>query len=247
MTKIKLDRKSIVPLYHQVVEKIKELIKKGEFTQGERIPSETELMKMFNVSRNTIRQAVQELIANGYLYVERGKGTFISKTIFDYPVERLSGFTEEMKSLGFDAKSKILLLDIITPTKEIQKELKLNSSEQVYRLKRVRFSNGIPIAIEEAFIPYGNFKGLLDNFTEESSLYKTFDDKFGVQPYYAEEVIEVSLTDKEESKHLNVEERFPVFRIKRRTFDKAGNLIEFVRSVYRGDFYRVTLHLRRLP
>ena len=245
MTRIRLDKKSAVPLYRQVSEKIKEMIKSGTLTPGSRIPSETELMDIFDVSRNTVRQAVSELISSGYLYVERGKGTFISKNIFDHPVERLSGFTEEMKSLGFDAKSKILTLAVENASKEVCNNLNVPLGSPVYHLKRVRFSNKIPIAIEEAFIPYDSFKGLLDNFTEESSLYRAFYEKFGIKPFYAEELIEASLTNKDESESLGVKKNFPVFRIERRTFDVKGNIIEFVKSVYRGDFYRLRLHLRR--
>lgn len=242
----KIDKHSAIPLYVQVLNRIKELIDSQTWKQGELIPSENELKEMFGVSRNTVRQAISKLISMGYLYIEKGKGTFVSKVIFSNPRDRLLGFSEEMKSSGFDPVSKILHLGVEEADSEIAKELGIVEGDKVYRLKRLRYSNSFPISIEEAFISYNIFKGLLDNFSEKSSLYSTFMDKFGVQPFYAEEVVEASLANEEETALLGIKKGSPVFRLKRRTFDRSGNILEFVKSVYRGDIYRINLHLRRL-
>ncbi|BAL80419.1 GntR family transcriptional regulator [Caldisericum exile] len=242
----KIDKTSAVPLYLQVAEGIRELIDSKEFKQGEPIPPENELMEIFGVSRNTVRQAISRLISMGYLYIEKGKGTFVSKVIFNHPSDRLLGFSEEMKSSGFDPVSKILHIGVENATREVAEELLIKAGDSVYRLKRIRFSNGLPVSIEEAFIKYENFKGLLDNFDERSSLYATFVEKFGVQPFYAEETVEASLVKSDEISLLGIKEGAPVFRIRRRTFDRSGEILEFVRSVYRGDIYRINLHLRRI-
>jgi GntR family transcriptional regulator len=242
----RIDKTSAVPLYLQVSEGIRELIENQTWRQGEPIPSENELMEMFNVSRNTVRQAVSRLIAMGYLYIEKGKGTFVSKIFFNHPTDRLLGFSEEMKLQGFDPISKILKSGVFEASEEIAKELLINNGDKVYVLKRLRYSNGLPISIEEAFIKYNSFEGLLDGFNESSSLYSTFMEKFGVQPYYAEETVEASLANQEETVLLNVKVGSPVFRIKRRSFDRSGEILEFVKSVYRGDIYRINLHLRRI-
>ncbi len=238
-----LDRESAVPLYFQVENLIKKYIESGNWKGGQKIPSEQELCKMFDVSRNTVRKAISDLIEEGILYIEHGKGTFVPHKMFNHPSERLLGFSEEMKRKSVSPSSKILKSGLINAPSFVKEVLKDN---KVFNLKRVRFADKKPIAIEDAYLPAGKFPSLLDNFTEKSSLYETLKRKFGVQPYYATETIEADLPDKAEAKLLQITKNRPILRIERRSFIKSGEIIEFVKAAYRADIYRITLNLRRI-
>ncbi len=243
LSDVSVDKDSAVPLYFQVENLIKKSIEKGALKNGEKIPSEAELCKMFDVSRNTIRKAISDLIEEGVLYIEHGKGTFVSQKMFNHPSERLFGFTEEMKRKSARPSSKILEKTVLKPPECVQEALK---TDTVYRLKRLRFTGEKPIAIEDAYLPFDKFPNLFENFTDKSSLYETLKRKFGLVPYYATETIEAALPTKEEAELLQISKSQPIFRIERRTFIKSGELIEFVHAVYRADIYRITLNLRRV-
>lgn len=238
-----IDKESALPLYFQLENIIKESIEKGELKGGDKIPSEDELCKLFNISRNTVRKAINDLIKEGILYIERGKGTFVSYKIFDHPSERLMGFSEEMKLKNINPSSKIIEKAVIETPSFLKETF---DSDKVYKLKRLRFAGDKPIAIEEAFLPYSKFKNLFEDFTEKDSLYETLKVKFKVVPYYASEIIEATLPNKEEANLLQIQLNQPVFRIKRKTFIKQGEIIEFVNAVYRADLYRITLNLKRI-
>ncbi len=240
---ITIDRESAVPLYFQVEKLIKNYIESGDWKSGEKIPSEQELCKMFDVSRNTVRKAISDLIEEGILYIEHGKGTFVPHKTFNHPSERLLGFTEEMKRKKVSPGSKILEMKEIKTPPCIKDILK---ADRVLRLKRLRFANEKPIAIEDSYLPSDKFPDLFENFTEKSSLYETLKKRFGVQPYYAAESIEADLPSEKEASLLKIATNKPVLRIERRTFVKSGEIIEFVRAVYRADIYRITLNLRRI-
>ncbi len=239
---IRIDKNSALPLYFQVESLIKEKIKNGEWKNGSKIPSENALTEQFNVSRNTVRKAIADLIDEGILYVEHGKGTFVSQRIFNYPTERLFGFSEEMRKKNVKPGAKILIKDVINADEEIKKVL---NTDKVYRLKRLRLANRKPLAIEDAYLPYNRFPHLMDGFSENMSLYETLKTKFGVEPFYAVESIEATLPRKDEIELLNIKSNLPLLRIKRKTYLKNGEIIEFVKSVYRSDVYRITLNLKR--
>ncbi len=238
-----LDRESAVPLYFQVENLIKSYIKSGNWKSGEKIPSEQELCKMFDVSRNTVRKAISDLIEEGILYIEHGKGTFVPHKMFNHPSERLLGFSEEMKRKNVTPGAKILISKLIDAPSFVRDVLK---EKKVFNLKRLRLADDKPIAIENAYLPESKFPDLLSGFTAKSSLYETLRKKYGVQPYYATETIEASLPNGEETQLLKIKNDKPVLRIERRTFIKSGEIIEFVKAVYRADIYRITLNLRRI-
>ncbi len=238
-----LDRESAVPLYFQVENLIKSYIKSGNWKSGEKIPSEQELCKMFDVSRNTVRKAISDLIEEGILYIEHGKGTFVPHKMFNHPSERLLGFSEEMKRKNVTPGAKILISKLIDAPSFVRDVLK---EKKVFNLKRLRLADDKPIAIENAYLPESKFPDLLSRFTAKSSLYETLRKKYGVQPYYATETIEASLPNGEETQLLKIKNDKPVLRIERRTFIKSGEIIEFVKAVYRADIYRITLNLRRI-
>ena len=163
--------------------------------------------------------------------------------MFNHPSERLFGFTEEMKRKNVTTSSRILEKTVLKPPECVQEVLK---TDTVYRLKRLRFVGEKPIAIEDAYHPFDKFPNLFENFTDKSSLYKMLKRKFGIVPYYATETIEAFLPTGEEAKLLQIPESKPILGIERRTFIKSGELIKFVRAIYRTDIYRITLNLRRV-
>ncbi len=244
--KSSIDRNGTLPLHYQLEMIIREHIDKHVWNPGMKISSELDLCKEFGLSRNTVRQALLNLVDKGILYREQGHGTFVSQLPFDYPTDRLMGFTEEMKKTGMTSGARILIAETAAVSSRMADDLGLQSGADMHRLKRLRLADEKPVALEDAYLPTSLFPEILDDFLPGDSLYERMKRMYGVIPASATERIEACRPSTEEARLLQITRATPVLRIQRRTFLKNGIPIESVESVYRGDTYRLVFNLRRL-
>lgn len=114
-----INKHSPVPIYHQIEEQLKAMIDKGELQPDMLLPSEREYSETFGISRMTVRQALSNLVSQGYLYRQKGKGTFVSKQKIKQPLQGLTSFSEDMKSRGRKPSSKLLRFEIIKADEHI--------------------------------------------------------------------------------------------------------------------------------
>lgn len=227
------------PLYHQLANDLRKLILGGQITSGESIPSERILSDKTNASRVTVRKAIDQLIMEGLLFRRQGSGTFISERI-EHKGEDLSGFTDEMRTLGVDPSSIWLMKMHAQATTEEANALKLSTGTQVCRLSRVRLSNDMPMGIENTIIP-AQFLPDLDTLTD--SLYHVLQTN-NRSPSYGEQKVTASIASPTEAGLLSIKEGGPVLRIERYTFLQDNTPLEYTRSVYRGDKYVFTSKLQ---
>ena len=169
----KLDKDVPIPLYFQLKEIIEEKITSGQLEPGDLLPSERELSDRYNISRPTIRQALQELVNEGLLYREKGKGTFVAKPKIKYGfIQRLTTFYEDMERKGYKLKTKIRKQEIREAPKRIAEKLNLKTDNKVIFLDRVRYIEEEPIVRVLNFVPYEKCPRLIDINLEDKSLYK---------------------------------------------------------------------------
>lgn len=240
-----IDRNGVLPFYYQLETSIRERIRDHVWNPGTKIPSELDLCKEFGLSRNTVRQALLNLVGKGVLYREQGHGTFVSQLPFDYPTDRLVGFTEEMRRRGIVVRAQILVAEKATVSLTAADELGIPAGADVYRLKRLRFADKKPVCLQDTCLSATLFPGILDEFSSDDSLYERMEQMYALTPAFATERIEASRPSAEEARLLQITKAMPVLRIHRRTFLKNGTPLESVKSVYRGDMYCVVLNLRR--
>jgi len=242
-----LDAESPKPLYEQIKEYILHNINEGTYSPHTRIPSERKLSELFGVSRLTVSKAVKELVQDGWLYVQIGKGTFINDDQIHQELETLTGFTEEMTRRGQKTHSRVLKAEKISPPEHVSSRLKLVMGVDVVQLVRVRFANDQPIAIGTSWISTARCPDILDNHDfERESLYNVFRQDYRFHLTHAEQVFEARAATAYEAQQLHVEINFPVLAITRVTFTESNTPLEFVESVYRGDRYKFSAILRRL-
>lgn len=227
------------PLYHQLANDLRKLILGGQISSGESIPSERMLSDKTNASRVTVRKAIDQLVLEGLLFRRQGSGTFISERI-EHKGEDLSGFTDEMRTLGVDPSSIWLLKMHAQATSEEASALKLPTGTQVCRLSRVRLSNDTPMGIENTIIP-AQFLPDLDCLTD--SLYHVLQ-SYNRSPSFGEQKVTASIASPTEAGLLSIKEGGPVLRIERYTFLQDNTPLEYTRSVYRGDKYVFTSKLQ---
>jgi GntR family transcriptional regulator len=238
-----LDKKGFIPLYFQIQRTLMEHIHSRVLREGDPLPSEEELARVYKVSRMTARQALHGLKAGGYAFSVKGRGTFVSRPKLEKNIMHLLSFTEDMRQRGLKPSSKLLLQSVILPSEELMEKLKLGPGEQVMRLRRLRLADGIPMAIEDSSIPLQPFPGL-DRFDfAKNSLYQTLREHYGVHVGYADEIIEALPAAHEESDVLNIPKRSSVLSITRIIMTTEESPIEYACSRYRGDRYSASIRV----
>ena len=139
---------SIVPLYAQIVESLKRDIENGVYNATERIPAEAELAKQYNVSRITVRRAVDDLVSQGLVEKKQGKGTFICRQKFAKDIKNLQSFSEMCRHMNMKPGGRMLENKLVLADDKIQKQLNLEPGSYVVYISRLRTADGEPVAIE---------------------------------------------------------------------------------------------------
>lgn len=241
-----LDRNSGVPFYYQIQQRLLDQIRSGALEPGASLPSEHEIARHFRVSRMTGRHALKALCSLGVTYTLWGKGTFVSGVKLEKDVRQVTSFTEEMQALGLRVSSKTLSCEIAHPDDEVTAALHLSRGDMLVSIRRIRYANSSPMAVEWSRIPHRLCPGLLEKFERGSSLYDTLLRYYGIQMSVAEEVIEAGLASAEVARLLKAPKESPMFLFTRTSYLQSGAPVEFVKSVYRGDRYKIVNRLKRV-
>jgi GntR family transcriptional regulator len=234
---MEIDRKSHVPVYWQIKEDLHRQIMQGEILPKERIPSEPKLAESYGVSRLTARNAVTELVNEGYLQRVHGQGTYVTKPKFEESGARFSGFFDTMTRKGYKVSSRVLTVKEIIPDPEVKEQLKLAVGQMVYRIKRLRFAGKEPIGIQDVYLPAERCRGITDIDLENDSIYRFLEEEKLFNLKKAKEKLEAVSADEGNAELLGIRPGDPVLYTRRLTTLSGEIPIEYSRSWYRGDSY----------
>lgn len=238
-----LNRNSPIPFYYQIRQQLLEQIRSGDLAPGQPIPSEHEISAHFGVSRMTARQAMKSLCDEGVAYSRPGLGTFVSSNKQAKTSTDLLSFTQEIKANGGRPGSRVLAFEEVTPDGEVAAALHLGASAKAFRLKRVRTSDSSAMSIEESFLSAKLCPGLLEAFDPRLSLYQVLAESYGIRMTRADEIAEASLASAEDAHLLQIKKNSPVFVLTRISYAGSSEPAEFVRSIYRGDRWKLVSRL----
>ena len=238
-----LDKQGFVPLYHQIQRALLERIHRGELREGDLLESEEQLSRLYHVSRMTARQALQALKHGGYAVSERGRGTYVTKPKLVKSILLLQSFTEQLRKSGITPSSRLLQQRVVQAGTELAEKLNLKAGEDVLHLRRLRFANEVPLAVEDSHVLLSRFPGLDQIDFSDRSLYETLRHRYGTQFGWADETIEALLATKEEAELLNVRRRSSLLCISRTLMAADNTPLEFAISHYRGDRYRASIRV----
>ena len=231
-------------LYQQIADTILEQIQAGELEPGARLPSEHDLGEQYGVGRNTIRHALSELAAQGYVESVQGVGTFVTETHFPKTVEFLYGFSQEMAQRGKNVTSQILEAKVITADPVLSRILRLQLGAEVVFLYRLRLVDGKPAAIERAYLPHQYCHGILEHDFGTESLYNVLAAQFNMKPDHAEQEIGAEIATPQVADLLDLAQPAAVLVIRRETRTAEGRVIEYVESEFRADRFRFYTNLK---
>ncbi len=232
-----LDSQSPVPLYFQLKTLLEEQIKSGMLKSGERIPSEYELCRMYQISRTTARQALNELVRVGKLVRTQGRGTFVAEFHIKKPVSQLSGFTQDIEEQGMRPQSKVLLFSAIIPPIDAARALQLNPNEAAIILKRLRCVDDKVLGMDIVYLSFRRFHDILNYDLDNKSLYLLLKMKFNTVPTRSVDTIEAIMLEGDLAKTLKAPEGTPALYMVEHVFDQDECVFEYCINYYRGDRY----------
>lgn len=242
----KLLRQRGLALYYQVAEVLRGHMEKGALRPGDQLPGEDELCAIFDVSRTTVRSALDILANDGVIRRVQGRGTFVAEPMFTQQAPVLRSFTEEMHDKGLRPGARVLAVESVACGEWVAEKLCLEPGEEVIRVHRVRLADGEPMGIQTAYLPGSCCPALLSKGTELSdSLYSFLVRECGVALHSARDTYYAGTVDEEEARLLKVPPRSSAFVVERVTLSLEGTPVEYVRSVMRGDRYSISLELAR--
>jgi len=240
----KLTRGSVpVPLYYQVKKRFADLIRCGNLKPGDIIPPEQKLCSELGVSRGTVRMAIGELVQEGTLRREQGRGTFIAGPRLDKSLLAYFKFADKDTSEEIIPESKIITIENVSPPLEVAKALAITSKETVVRIKRLRTVKGVPFIFQISFFPKKHFPRLDRINTNVTSLYNFITDRYGIHIMAVEEYLTAGIPDDEARGMIGLEDDSPVIIIERIAFSINERPVEFRRSVGSADRYHYRVRL----
>lgn len=226
-----LDKTSHIPLYLQLTTQLIHMIEEGVLKPGDKIASERELSETLKVSRITSRLAIQELLKNGLIYREQGRGTFVAESKMRN-VQGFTSFTENMVKRGMKPGSEILLQEVIPAEDTLARILHVNPGDPTLHLVRLRTADERPVAIQYAHIPLHICRGLENESLTNESLFAILKQKYGVHPAWTEAVVEASAALPEEATLLGMKVGEPVLVVRGITFSESFDIVESVKTIY---------------
>jgi GntR family transcriptional regulator len=223
------------------------MIENGELKPGDQLWTEEEIERFFNVSRTTVRTALRELANEGYVVIQQGKRTFISKPKVTRGFPGLTSFTEDMTKRGLKPGAELISCNVLIPTADIANKLRLEEDKKIILLKRRMFAEDEIIGFHIVHLPYDVWTNLKiePSYLDNRSLYQTLEEKGGYVLAEAEETIEVGYADSEIGKVLHIKKGDPVLIMNRLVYTTENLPIECAINIYRVDRYKYEIHHRR--
>ncbi len=230
-----------VPLYEQIEAILRDRIQTMQ--PGERLPSDRDLAAEFGVSFVTARQAVSRLAADGLVERQVGRGTFVAGVRLEKSMSGLTSFTDDMRRRGLTVHSQVLECALHTASPEVAQALQITENSPVIHLRRLRFADAIPLAIEAVNLYALAFPGLVEEDFSQQSLYDILERRYGVSLVVARGVLGAVSPTSEEAHMLGITRNTPLLVARRTAYNQHDEPIEYGESRYRSDRYQVPIEM----
>jgi len=240
----RVHKDSPLPLYYQLKELLKRGIEQEAYHPHDRLPSEIELSKQFDVSRMTARRALVDLENEGFVYREPGRGTFVAEPKLRQGLLRLTSFTEDIKSRGMTPGARVREVALVREARSATR-LGVPEDAPLVKVQRLRLADGSPLALETSHLVHRLCLGIEALDLADRSLYRLLHERYGLTLGRAEQYIEAKPAGPLEAEVLNLDKGKSVLLMERTAFlDDDRTAVEFVESVYRSDRYRFYVELK---
>ncbi|MBI9044064.1 MAG: GntR family transcriptional regulator [Anaerolineaceae bacterium] len=236
----------MVPKYYQLANIIRKKIEEGNWQPRTPIPSERQLETQYNVSRTTIRQAIDHLEKQGFLYREHGRGTFVSPHKLQKGIQELTSFSEDMQRRGIKPGQVIQRVEFLIPPADILQVLEQPAGTRMLCIERIRLGDEQPMGLQLCYLTLTEEQKITrEELEERGSLYLILQEKFNILPTEADETLEISFATPEQASLLQVKPGAPLLLNERILYNQNRKPVEYVRILYRSDRFRYSIRLTR--
>jgi len=235
-----ISRDSPVPLHHQVRNYLLGCIERGELLPGQKLLQEREYAARFGISLAPVRQAILDLVKEGYFYRVPGRGTFVREQKVEEKISILASFSESMRAKGLNAVLRVVELRVGIAPPTVRTMLETVDQQFVF-LQRVALVEGKAIALLSSYLPARLVPGIETLDFNGRSLYKTLEERYGIVLARAESTIEVVRCRGTQSTVLGIPPGTPMLQVEGKTYDVTGQFVEFSQVLYRADRFRFTI------
>lgn len=239
-----LDNKGIKMIYKKVAEEIRHKINSTHYKIGDLLPNEKTLAQEYQVSRMTLRRAIEILIKSGLIKREQGRGTTIIGKDAHFTFNKLQSFQELMKTSKQEIKNEVIDFRVINCPFSISEKMKLSQGERIFYIRRVRYINDKPVLVEDSYMPYRYFKNLTIADMEKSKF--NFIENIchiKIEGNYEESY--AILPEKDIQTLLKIESNFPVLLKSTLTYDELGQFVNYAMIFMNSQEHVYELHLKR--
>jgi GntR family transcriptional regulator len=240
-----LDRRSLIPIHAQFKTMLLEQILSGQLPPGARLPTEGEYARQLGVSLAPIRQALGELVQQGYIERRTRRGTNVRRRKIAQKISSLSSFTDAMHETNHAVNVEVLQLDLRCPPKDAAAGLGILDSDSVVFLERRCSLDREPAALLRSWLPASMFSNLQSRNLEDRSLYHLLEEEYGCIMQRAESYFEVCPATHETSSRLAVGLGISLIRVESVTYDQLGRAVEYVEIFHRADRFRFFIESHR--
>lgn len=242
--KDRISHQSKSPLYQQIYQLLRNKILAGHWNTDDLMPSEAELVEQYQVSRATIRQALDELVSDGLIYRRQGKGTFISPPNVEQGLVRIVSFTEDMRQRGLQPGTKLISAGLMPATSVLAQNLQIEVDEPLTRIERLRLADGMPMSVEISFLVHRYCPGILEQDYTSHSLRQMLEDQYQIRITSARQKIQAVSASDEMAGALGIEPGAALLFIERVSYSEYDVPVEYLRLYHRGDRYTLHADLR---
>lgn len=215
----------VLPKYFVIKKDILNKINEEIYRPDETIPPERELMEIYNVSRITVRKAIDELVSECHLYKVQGKGTYVKGHSRTTGLSVVTSCTSEIRQQGFEPTRKVIYHEIEPCSKKVSRELEVEDGEPVLHIKRIYFADGEPVIHCENYIVLSYFPGLDKNDLGDNSLYQLIEEKYNIPIMDSVRYIEAVAAYEDVAESLDIAEGYPTLRFTGTTRGMINNRV----------------------
>ena len=237
---VPIHRDSPVPLHHQVRNYLLGCLERGELHPGQQLLRESEYATRFGISLAPVRQAILDLVKEGYFYRVPGRGTFVCEQKVVEKISILSSFSESMRAKGLSPELRVIELRVGKVPSHMKTVLEAGD-EPFVLLQRVALVEGKAIALLSSYLPARLVPGLEKLELNGQSLYRTLEERYGIVLARAESTIEVVRCRTHQSTLLGIPTGTPMLQVEGKTYDVTDQFVEFAQVLYRADRFRFTI------
>ncbi|MFB5674206.1 UTRA domain-containing protein [Paenibacillus terreus] len=229
---MKLNVSSQSPLYLQLKQIIKEDISRGVYKAGQKLPPEAEIGKTYGVSRITVRRAITDLVEEGILHSQQGKGSYVRELKEKRELISVGSFSDITTTSGKTPSSQILSNIVIEADEKLADTFKIRENDPVLKLHRLLFIDNQPFIIETSYFPLGILPDLEKHIGESPSTYQILKNRYAIEPTYSEKTLEMILSTEYESNLFHCDRGTSLYLLDKISYDQEDRPIHYSQSIY---------------